>query len=324
VVFPKETTYSIAADYRDPGAIERLWKVRGIPPETVPVVHLADRDDVGRWVDKLPAQASRLMNKFWPGPLTLLVRGKTAPEIGIRLPSLKLAQDLIRRSGVPLVATQASLSGQPPCVRGDDAVRLFADKVDWIIDRGETRYKNPSTVVRITGPGMEIVREGAISRGLIEESAYRLILMVCTGNTCRSPMAETMARELIARKAGVKPEDLERVSGLRIVSAGTGAAKGQDMTASARQVLEEMGFRPGRHASAPLGFALLEEADQIYVMTGGHREQILDWSPESASKVYLLDPSGRDVEDPIWGDAEVYRDCAMHIRRCIETRMSEI
>lgn len=323
VVFPKETTYGIAAHYDEP-AVRKLNELKQEPPGRTPIVHIADRDHVTRWAARVTPQAVRLMNRFWKGPLTILFPSRTGGEIGIRYPNHDVALELIRRAGVPVVAASASLSGEPACVRGDDAVRLFKDRVACIIDRGETRYKTPSTVVRVTGPRIEIVREGAIARSLIEELDFHHVVFVCTGNTCRSPIAETMARELIAKKFSVKPDDLERAKGIRISSAGTGAMSGQDMSIGSRQVLEEMGFHPNRHASAPLNFALVEEADQIYVMSHSHREQILDWIPEAASKVKLLDPSGRDVDDPIWGDLEVYRDCAMHIRKCIEARIGEL
>jgi protein-tyrosine phosphatase len=304
--------------------VRKLWELKGQRPPAVPVVHIADRDSLSRYTAKIPPRATRLMNRFWKGPLTIIFNARSGGEIGIRFPNHEVALELIRRAGVPLVADAASLASEPACVRGDDAVRLFKDRVHWIIDRGETRYRTPSTVVKVTGPQIEIVREGAIKRGLIDEVNYQLILFVCTGNTCRSPIAEGMARELIARKHGVKPDELERLKGIRVGSAGTGATGGQEMSPTSRQVLEEMGFHPGRHASTPLSFALVEEADLIYVMTHAHREQILDWVPEAGSKVKLLDPSGRDVDDPIWGDAEVYRDCAMHIRKCIEARLNEM
>jgi tRNA threonylcarbamoyl adenosine modification protein (Sua5/YciO/YrdC/YwlC family) len=324
VVFPKETTYGIAANFNDDATVRKLAEIKKEPPGQVPVIHIADRDNLSRWVARISPQAIRLMNRFWKGPLTIVFPSRTGGEIGVRYPNHDVALELIRRAGVPIVASSASLSGEPACVRGDDAVRLFKDRVACIIDRGETRYKTPSTVVRVTGPRIEIVREGAIARSLIEELDYHHVIFVCTGNTCRSPIAEAMARELMAKKYKVKPDELERVKGIRISSAGTGAMGGQDMSISSRQVLEEMSFHPHRHSSTPLSFSLVEEADQIYVMSHSHREQILDWVPEAAPKVKLLDPSGRDVDDPIWGDVEVYRDCAMHIRKCIEARLGEL
>lgn len=324
VVFPRETTYALATNFTSEASVKRIWELRGQAAESAPVIHIADRESVVRWAARVPGPAHRLMKRFWPGPLTFVLPARAGGEIGLRFPSHKAAQELIRLVKGPIVAASAGLAGEPPCVRGDDAARLFRDKVDWIIDAGETRYRTRSTVVRVDETKVEILREGAIKRGLIEELSYRLVLFVCTGNTCRSPMAEAVARELKARQYKIAPEELERAKGLRLMSAGTGAGEGQEMSSIARQVLEELGFHPPRHSSRPLGFPLVEEADRIFVMTHGHREQILDWVPEAAPKVHLLDPAGRDVEDPISGDADVYRDCAMHIRKCIEARLKEL
>jgi protein-tyrosine phosphatase len=271
----------------------------------------------------VPAAAQRLIQKFWPGPLTIVFPTPDGKGVGIRFPNHKVAREILRRSGVRAGVPSANLAGRPPALSGEEVVRDFGGKVDVIVDAGPTRQKGASTVVRVQGTKVEVVREGAIPRSVVEEANVVTLLFVCTGNTCRSPMAEALARKLLADRLRVKEEDLSG-RGFRVVSAGTAAGHGGAATEEAEQAVRKYGADLSRHESRPVTVAMVEEADRVYVMTPRHKGVLVEWMPEHDGKIQLLDPKGRPIDDPIGGSAEVYRDCARHIHDSLQERLKEI
>lgn len=323
VAFPTETVYGIAVNLDDPRAIERLYEIKKSQVDKVITLHIGDRDDIVKHVKRIPPGAQRLMRRFWPGPLTIILPSNTPEGLGVRYPSHRVAQELLRRAPCRVGAPSASIGNDPAATTAEEAIKLFEGKVDYIIAAGETKFKAASTVVRATGRRLEVVREGAIHKALIDELNYEVALFVCTGNTCRSPMAGAIFRELLAKKYGVKPDEVERVVGVRVLSAGTGAGVGCEMSSVAREVLEEMGFSPAPHASQPLGISMIEEADHIFVMEERHRQHILEWMPEVRDRVQMLDPAGEEIDDPIGGDNAEYRQCAERLRKILEQRLKD-
>lgn len=144
-------------------------------------------------------------------------------------------------------------------------------------------------------------------------SEKKKILFVCTGNTCRSPMAETLARNILAEVA-------EKTAEVEVVSAGLAALPGAAAAENAVQALRELGVELEGHAARLLTAELVREADLVLTMTGSHRQQVCSLAPECADKVYTLAGyagEGADVVDPIGGSVEVYRQCAGEIRRLV-------
>ncbi len=311
---PTETVYGIAVNLEKPEAVRRLLDVRRSPHITV---HIGDRDGLRRVVgDDLPAAAGRLIRKFWPGPLTIVFPTPDGRGVGVRYPNHKVACELLLRAGVRVGAPPANLSGEAPAVTGEEAARVFEGRVDVIVDSGPTRHKGPSTVVRVDGSKAEVLREGAIPRAMIDEANVMTVLFVCTGNTCRSPMAAAIFRRMLADRRGG--------AGCRVLSAGTAAGCGLPSSGGAERAVEEYGADLSSHASQPVTVSLVGEADRVFVMTAQHREVLRERWPGAAGKIELLDPEGTEIGDPLGDPDEVYRAIAKKIHEFLKRRLKEI
>jgi protein-tyrosine phosphatase len=321
VGMPTDTVYGVAANLDMPDAVRRLQEFRRGPDEALLTVHIGDRDDLRKVVPgPIPAAAQRLIQKFWPGPLTIVFPTADQAGVAVRYPNHRVALDLLKRAGVRVGAPAA---GDPPAVTGDEARRVLEGRVDVLVDAGPTRQRGPSTVVRLLGTRAEVIREGAIPRSMIDEVNVTTLLFVCTGNTCRSPMAEAIARRLLADRLGVPEVELAE-RGYRVLSAGTSAGHGGAASEESEQAVKKYGADLSRHESRPVTVAMIEEADRVWVMTPRHRKTLVEWMPDQAAKIELLDPSGKEVDDPIGAPAEVYRAVARQIHDSLTQRLKEI
>jgi tRNA threonylcarbamoyl adenosine modification protein (Sua5/YciO/YrdC/YwlC family) len=322
VAFPTETVYGIAVNLRDEAAVRRLYQAKGRSDQKPLTVHLASPADLEPLVREMPRPAAKLAAKFWPGPLTLVLRDRHGRLTGFRVPDMALAQEFLRLASCRVGASSANPSGAPPATTAEEVTAHFDGVLDAVIDGGPCRHANASTVVRVDDGKVEVLRVGVIPEAEIREATARTLLFVCTGNRCRSPMAAAFAADLLARRLGVDADTLLE-SGYRVVSAGTGCIRGAPATAEASTAAARYGCDLTAHRSRPLTPSLIEEADEIYVMTREHRASILAFAAEAEERVHTLDRSGRDLPDPYGEGPAVYQQIAERIHRALEERLDD-
>lgn len=175
MAFPTETVYGLGADATNFSAVQKVFNVKGRPADNPLIVHVASRSMVEQFAAEIPEESEKLMNAFWPGPLTLIFKKKpnvldiiTAglDTVALRWPAHPLSQDLIARAG-PLVAPSANSSGKPSPTRPEHVKEDFGDHFP-IVEAGETQIGLESTVLDISQSPFHIYRPGAISRNQIE------------------------------------------------------------------------------------------------------------------------------------------------------------
>ena len=170
VAFPTDTVYGLGALLADPSAIEQLYLVKGREAAKAIAVLLGDETALAQVAGALSDLAARLVGRFWPGPLTLVVPAHPAlpanlsplPTVGVRMPDHPVALALLRRTG-PLAVTSANLSGLPSARTAGDVFAQLNGRIPLILDGGETPGGSPSTVVDCTGSEPVILRLGPIT-----------------------------------------------------------------------------------------------------------------------------------------------------------------
>lgn len=177
VAFPTDTLYALGADALEERAVERVFLAKGREPEKPITVLIADLEMAASLVEEIPPIARKLSARFWPGPLTLILKARSelpstltagTGRIGIRVPGLPLARVLIQGTGRPLTGTSANLSGgKDPC-EAQDVLRDLEGRIELILDGGPVPLGIPSTILDLVAEPPSLIREGAIRWGELE------------------------------------------------------------------------------------------------------------------------------------------------------------
>jgi L-threonylcarbamoyladenylate synthase len=178
--FPTETFYGLGVKYNDIRALEKLYELKGRPKKRAMPIIVGDRKMLRLFCSSLNRVEEKIAERFWPGPLTLLVAVREdLPElitagtgkVAVRIPGKSFALELARSLDFPITATSANISGMLPAESAGDVLRYFGNSLDIIIDGGKTRGGKPSTIIDASGGKIKIVRHGAIPQEEIFEAA---------------------------------------------------------------------------------------------------------------------------------------------------------
>lgn len=321
VAVPTETVYGLAASAEHPKAIERLRDIKKRPDEKKFTICLGLKTDVRRFAADVPRTARKLINRYWPGPLTLVLPGGRSGTVGLRMPALSFTRDVLLEVDTTVVIPSANPHGEDPARTAGEVMGYFDGAIELVVDGGPSPLGTASSVVEITADGgMNILRRGAIGEDELRKATVHTILFICTGNMCRSPMAEGIARDRLAKALGVAPDDLEE-AGFRVTSAGTGTFGGSRPSPEAVEVMRDAGIDISRYLSQPLTPELAQEADDIYVMAPNHLDALRAIDGDAAARARLVSSDARTIEDPIGQPKEVYRAVRDALFEAVQERL---
>jgi len=324
VAFPTDTVYGLGVDAANREAVNRLYQIKKRPSKKTLVLFIAEKNKILYFAQNVSLKAQRLIREFWPGPLTLIFKASSPcppaliseeGKIGIRFPAHPIPQEIIKKGKFLLATTSANISGERSPSGPNEISKTLKERVDLLIDGGKVPLGKESTVVDVTGPFPRFIRKGYLSRENIKKiwDKEENILLVCTGNTCRSPMAEGFLKRAWDEKYRRK---------IRIHSAGINTVSGLRPSKFAIKVMKEQDIDISNHLSVPLTREMIEEADLILVMEERHREKICEISSPSREKIFLLKEFGlgkkEEIFDPIGGSLKSYQECAMEIKEAIK------
>jgi L-threonylcarbamoyladenylate synthase len=323
VVVPTETVYGLAGREDRPAALERLelLKAGRDKPFSLAVASaeaLAQR--LGPWT----RGARRIAARWWPGPVTQLLPDREGRLLGVRVPGHAFTRELAGDAG-PLRLPSANLPGRPAPRQVDEIEAAVLSAAAVVIDGGRAALGEASTVVEPRPLALRVLRTGVVGTDELLRHAGSHVLVVCTGNTCRSPMAERLLRRALQERAAQEPGLLPPV----VRSAGLSADDGGPPTEQAVEALAGLGLDLADHGTRALRDAELLRADLVLCMAVGHllaiEERLAAAGPGvERPEVDLFDPEGRDVVDPFGGEVAQYIALARMLERLARRRADSL
>ena len=185
VIFPTETVYGLGANALDEEAVKKIYEAKGRPSDNPLIVHIYNKEDINKLADNISEKAIKVMDAFWPGPITIVLNKKDiVPKttsgglntVAIRMPAHKIAQALIKESGIPIAAPSANISGRPSPTKGAHVKDEMQGRVSGIILGDDCNYGLESTVLDMTEDIPMILRPGSITKEDLENLIGEVLL----------------------------------------------------------------------------------------------------------------------------------------------------
>ncbi len=341
VGLPTDTSYVLSALGTIPQAVARLRSFEGPARNGNPTLAVGSADSVRDHIPPLGGTTARIVRRACPGPIILHLPGDGAPPgltsrltvgagnaagpsagLSLRVPASPTLLDVLKLLPAPLVLTPEP-RGPGRARTADVLAETARGAAGLILDAGPPPYPEPATEIRLYHNGWELIASGAIAEQDIAAMACNTILFVCTGNTCRSPMAEAMFRKMLAQHLQCAESDLSD-RGFAVASAGLSATSGAPASAEAVRLLRRDGIDLTGHLSRTVTEELLERADHIVTMTKSHLEWIREEFPQAAGRARTLSPRQVDVNDPMGAGSEEYAHCKEEIAHYLEGLLDDI
>ncbi len=340
VALPTETSEVVAAHSLQPAAVEKLRNLaRSKQDSGGLLLGVKHADEARDYVTELSQTAARLMQRMWPGPLTLalpvpaqhgLLRelpaitqqalarqvGEEQAEVWFRVAAHQVLHSVLYLLPAPLVLWETGSRSSSPAEDWNSEVNL-------IIEDGPRHNERKPSVVRVEQNSWSFVETGIVTESQINRMTGKVVLFICTGNTCRSPLAEGIFRKFLADRLKCSPDDLPE-RGYTVLSAGLAATEGAPAAPESVEVARRYGADLETHASQPLTDDLLGLADFVYTMTNSHKDSILYARPDVADRVLLLSREEADIPDPIGGSRQDYESCGGEIARHLEVILNTL
>jgi L-threonylcarbamoyladenylate synthase len=310
VAFPTETVYGLGADARNPEALARLTQVKGRregKPYSLLIPSLKHAEEASGGLSRI---AQKLARVYWPGPLTMVVPRRGGGTVGLRLPEHPIARSLLRHCGFSLATPSANRSGTAEPVSARQVKEALQGEISLILDGGPAWQGKASTVVKVDDDNVQIQREGMVAGAEVIELASPTVLFVCTGNTCRSPMAAGFFQSSL-------PETKGDALPVRVISAGVNAEDGEYADQMAIEAMREVHIDISRHRTRNLNINMIDSADWIFTMTQSQKDCILALMPSCEKRIKTLSKNGDDIPDPMSKSKECYRQVRDKIASCL-------
>lgn len=341
VAVPTETVYVLLASGLHPGAVERVFNIKERCTDLPLSIAAKSLEDAMDFVPDMSVAARRIARRTWPGPVTIVqsvrhpdsvvhrladsVKAATSPngKIALRVPDHELTLQIMRLCAGPIVMTGACKNDAPDSTDAQQVVEAIGDDIDVVLDGGTCSIGKPSTVIEVVGDDFHVIRQGGLDDASIKRLTNFIGLIVCTGNTCRSPMGEAIFQSLIAEKLNCSIDELAQ-RGVQILSAGIAAMPGAAASQESVEVMRKSGIEIGHHSSQPITGRLAQFADLILTMTNGHRQALINHWPMLEPRVKTIRRDGGDITDPIGSPFEIYEACAQQIRENLKHWVEEI